>query len=157
MKLSRYNWLVEHENDVVAYNGFTGAMARLKPENVPAVRKLFDSEKSIDHLLKGMPEDLREGLSHGGYVIDDELDERKLLRLAFNARKFSHQNDFMGFTLVMTRRCNFRCPYCYEQDTLGINDSISNEVIDRVIKLAGESSAKVFSVTLYGGEPLLES
>ncbi|MCK5036224.1 MAG: radical SAM protein [Candidatus Sabulitectum sp.] len=156
MELSRYNWIVEHKADTIAYNGFTGAMAVLEKDNIDSIRNLFSNEGQIDGDLEGMGEDLITALKHGGYIIEDGLDERAMLRIAFNSSKYNNQGNFHGYTLVMTRRCNFRCGYCFEHDTLEGGDSITDKVLDQVVKNAEESTAKFFSLTLYGGEPLLE-
>lgn len=157
MKLSLYNWIVEYKEDIIAYNGFTGAMALLNPENVDAIKSLFDQEENIDSQLDSIGEKLQEGLLHGGFVIDEELDERKLLKISFDAQRFrvTSMDTMDAITLVMTRACNFRCGYCFESELLENGDMITNEVLDRIVQIAGESSSKIFSLHLYGGEPLL--
>lgn len=156
MKLSRYNWIVEHDNDVIAYNSFTGAMARIEPENVSTISELFSLEGNVDSYYNNIDTNLSKSLVHGGYVIDDGFDERILLKVRFNSSKYSGDGSYDSLTLVMTRRCNFRCTYCFESETLDLKDSITDEVLDRVVEIAKKDTGKTFSLTLYGGEPLLE-
>ncbi|GEM_PF-2711083 len=156
MKLSRYNWIVEHEGNTIAYNGFTGAMAVLEKENVNSLKELFAGNDSIDDSLATMGNELVSALKHGGYIIQDELDERNLLRISYNSSKFIMPTLMSNYTLVMTRKCNFRCTYCFEHSILEGGDSITDEVLEQVVKKAEEFEGKQFSLTLYGGEPLLE-
>lgn len=156
MKTSRYNWLVEHEGNTIAYNGLTGAMAILDESNVPAISNLINANGNVDALLKEMDDSVVSGLKHGGYVIENDLDERKLMSVSYNLNKFCKGSIYDGYTIVMTRRCNFRCKYCFESDILDGGDSITETVIDKFINIATVSDSKHFSITLYGGEPLLE-
>lgn len=64
----------------------------------------------------------------------------------------------VGLTICPTMGCNFDCPYCFEDHTVG---KMTAEVQDDVVALAGRmldaSRAKSLSVTWFGGEPLLAS
>ena len=156
MKLSRYNWIVKHEGKTIAYNGYTGAMAVIEKSNIDSFQKLFSCTGEIDNVLEGMEDKLVNGLRYGGYIVHSELDERDLLRLSYDKAKFTTPRYSRGYTLVMTRKCNFRCTYCFEHSTLEGGDSITDEVLDQVVKEAEEFEGKLFTLSLYGGEPLLE-
>ncbi|WP_129408289.1 radical SAM/SPASM domain-containing protein [Marinitoga lauensis] len=66
----------------------------------------------------------------------------------------------------MTTNCNFNCKYCYQSQAKEISvkpfkiNSIKENTIDSIIKLIKENikerKPKIFSVTFWGGEPLLE-
>lgn len=156
MKLSLYNWLVEHEGETIAYNGFTGAMAVLDEENSQSIRELFKSSENIDEQLCVFPESIREALEYGGYVINCDRDERALLQISYNKNIFHYSEIRNGLTIVLTKRCNFRCVYCYEHKTLAEAGGITDEVVEKIVEVAQEATGDNFSITLYGGEPLIE-
>ncbi len=62
----------------------------------------------------------------------------------------------VGLTICPTMGCNFDCPYCFEDHHAG---KMSAEVQDDVVALAERmleaSGAERFSVSWFGGEPLL--
>ena len=62
----------------------------------------------------------------------------------------------VNLTICPTIGCNFDCPYCFENHRAG---KMSQEVQDDIVTLAERmldaSGAKFFSVTWFGGEPLL--
>lgn len=63
----------------------------------------------------------------------------------------------LNLTIAPTSNCNFRCPYCYERNSLNekrMNDTTANDILkmieDRIPHL------EAIDLTWYGGEPLLE-
>lgn len=66
----------------------------------------------------------------------------------------------IGIDLMMTRRCNFRCSYCYEHDYKYSGD-ITPEVLHQLPKFITELSNNVphqeMMITFWGGEPTLKS
>ena len=66
---------------------------------------------------------------------------------------------FTDITLVLTERCNLRCPYCYvPQQEDGAGRAMSEEValaaVDRFLDRA--PAGKELSISFFGGEPFLE-
>lgn len=59
----------------------------------------------------------------------------------------------MRTTLVLTKRCNLRCPYCHisKSDT-----GMSDEVLSRAVDMAMDPANPVPELHFFGGEPLLE-
>lgn len=61
-----------------------------------------------------------------------------------------------GLTIAVTSDCNLRCIYCYEKDVISPG-KMTKEVQEKIVE-ALRNQAKTlssFSVTWYGGEPLL--
>ncbi len=84
-----------------------------------------------------------------------------VMRLA----KALHKKDMIlctSYTLVVTYDCNFRCPYCFELNTMTDElreQTMTRDVVDKafdIIDKTQESKIKKASrVALFGGEPLL--
>lgn len=80
---------------------------------------------------------------------DDFFEEYKLL---FNMNSMSTTN--LSLTILPTVSCNLRCPYCFEANKPG--GMMSDSVIDNLVKFAKDhGAAKTYSLTWFGGEPLL--
>jgi|WetSurMetagenome_2_1015567.scaffolds.fasta_scaffold06172_4 uncharacterized protein len=149
-KASRYNWILEHEGSTFIFNGASGCLAEVGDTLAPSVHQLLSSD-TPGELLGTIPKDLSTGLVEGGFVIDDEIDERSVLRHISLIPRYSPEP--AGVTAVVTTRCNFACPYC-TQDT-GTGRDMPPEVVDKLISIIDLTNSRQFSITLYGGEPLL--
>ncbi|HEX8089270.1 MAG TPA: radical SAM protein [Blastocatellia bacterium] len=63
------------------------------------------------------------------------------------------------FTVELSRLCNFKCSYCYQNGTHDYRKVISKEVMDACVRYASfvlsEKDVKEFELNFIGGEPLL--
>ncbi|MEA1936676.1 MAG: SPASM domain-containing protein [Patescibacteria group bacterium] len=90
-------------------------------------------------------------------LVPEELDEKqKYLRLFHEARA---EDSTFGVYLVLTRNCQLKCPYCFEQG-IEQNMAMDCEMADNIVRwcqeyLDNHKNCKRFRVVLYGGEPLL--
>jgi len=155
MKLSKYNWLVDMDDSLIIYNGFTGAMANIHHNNRIYVTKLLNTTEH-ELSLNSDYKELNQGLQNLGFILPDESDELYIMEQIFNARKYSLNINHI--TIVPTYDCNFACKYCFEADRedLHLSSVISDDVIDRIVDISAISRDNTFSITLFGGEPLLE-
>ena len=87
MKVSKYNIFLEDE------------------ANEEGILEL----KGIEIPDKKFSDDLFEG----GFIINDDVDELKLLKL--NLLQSRYRTGNLGLTIATTLACNFRCVYCYEK------------------------------------------
>ena len=80
---------------------------------------------------------------------------------ALRAKIEAHRADHGAFTLafVPTYACNFRCPYCYEQDRIALGGRMGEEVMDAVMRFVEARHERygftTLSVQWYGGDPSL--
>lgn len=150
-KVSQYTSYFEEEEVSVLYNGYSGALARLDPENVKTVKDLIAGESNPGSL----PEKLIEQLKYGGFIVDSRFDERRIMSIKFGLQNL--QLSWLACTVVITEECNFACPYCYQAFDEKPGE-ISDEVIAKFVEYVNESTktdVKRFTLSLYGGEPLL--
>lgn len=147
MKLSKYNYILELDNnDIVIYNTITSGVLLLKDDYANQFRK-FPSEAIMDQTL-------RSNLTKGGIIIEDTFDELKFLELQGKMAQYSTNS--LKITIAPTLDCNFRCPYCYEK---GIEHHSMDQVVqEKVVEFVKQHTDQVNAVgiTWYGGEPLLE-
>ena len=148
MKLSKYNFLNRREDATVFFNGVTCALA-VVDENF--MRVLDDIENDRYDETQYDPQ-LIGDMKSSGCIIDDDVDESARLEFYRNLAKYDTTR--FGLTIAPTLDCNFRCKYCFEHHPKGI---MSDEVQAALIKFVENRlhSARNFSVTWYGGEPLL--
>ena len=136
------------EPGVLIYNAFTNALAAIETSKYQAYS---------DFCAKGTEiadQQLIADLKKGGFLIDDDFDEIAKLRHRLLSRRY--QSSHFALTIAPTSDCNFRCIYCYEKDRLRPS-YMNQEVVDHVISWLKTrvQEIKTFSVTWYGGEPLL--
>lgn len=149
MKESKYNILLNYKGKQLAFNGMTSSFAEVD-DNFLRILKNLSKLKVED--LSEKDKQLVKDMKRGCFILEDDEDELKTLKLYSNIGKYN-QSGF-GLTIAPTLQCNFACPYCYEERQAGLmNEEIRTAIIKRV-----ESEAKKknnISITWYGGEPLL--
>jgi uncharacterized protein len=119
-----------------------------------------------------MPLDIAEGLSSGssidlqalanrhpellyiGAIVNEGIDERDLVRIRLGRARYGQR--WLEVTLAPTLACNMRCIYCNQPEdarSWTMSDEIAEGVLQYIDKqLDGREG---FSITWYGGEPLL--
>ena len=151
MKLSKYNVIKKRkkgENQWIAYNSLQNTLAILDEQNYLQYKKLVDNEGEV------IDEELENNLINGGFLINDDYDEDRILEYNKNKRRFGNKK--LCITIAPTFDCNFRCVYCYEKDRYKYH-TMSDEVAAALIEMVKEKAGNIskLAVTWYGGEPLL--
>lgn len=101
-------------------------------------------------------EHLRYKLQQHGMMVDDLASEIEAVENSFNNNMFN--NDELRIMLILTRKCNCKCIYCYEdQQNAQFDDLQDVEDILRFIETTMYSRRlSKLKVIFYGGEPLLK-
>lgn len=153
MKVSRYNQFFTSGNDGkwFAFNAMTEALATLDEEKYHLVKTILNDPNQIDRTDEAVRE-LWDDLVRGGYLVEDWIDELKILQIRNRTARF--QNYGLGLTIVPTMNCNFQCPYCFETHP---NQVMSQEVENALVELLRNRlrPQETLCVTWFGGEPLL--
>ena len=98
---------------------------------------------------------LLEELLKRGYIVDDALEEEKLMDNILSKLKTSVDKSKKikeNITLVLTYSCNFRCPYCFELDNPPSAKIMTKEMVNKIFSML---YGQVKRIHLFGGEPLL--
>ena len=162
MKSSKYNlfWEVE-DGKVLAFNSMSKGVAILTPEDYSEIQRILSSPDEYQYNTHKKRE-LKRKLIKGRFLIDENVDEMKILRFRFNSVMYNA--DTFSLTVCPTLNCNMRCSYCYqsgfecvEQLQRSHNLVMSDEVKRRLVKLVEKKTkqARKFRLIWYGGEPLL--
>jgi uncharacterized protein len=119
----------------------------------------MEKEKYVDFInfstnKTNLDETFIKQLKKGKFLIDDDVDELELLRQGMLISRYN--TDYLGITIAPTLDCNFRCIYCYEKDSIK-QSYMDSETQNRIVELLKEKVKTIqqFSVTWYGGEPLM--
>lgn len=148
MKLSRYNFLKQFEGATVFFNAATCALAVVDENFLRVVEDVknncYDEKKYDSQLISDM--------KISGCLVEDDVDELERLEFFRNLSKYDMTN--LGLTIAPTLDCNFRCKYCFETHPKGIMSEETQAALINFVEARLEV-AKSFSVTWYGGEPLL--
>ncbi|MBR0062470.1 MAG: SPASM domain-containing protein [Selenomonadaceae bacterium] len=148
MKLSRYNFLRQYDDATIFFNAATCALA-VVDENF---LRLLDDVKNNSYDEKNYDAQLIADMKSSGCLVEDDVDELERLEFYRNLAKYDTTN--FGLTIAPTLDCNFRCKYCFETHPKGKMTSETQAALIKFVENRLER-AKNFSLTWYGGEPLL--
>lgn len=148
MKLSRYNFLRQFDNATIFFNAATCALAVVDENFLRAV----DDVKNNSFDEKNFDAQLIADMKNSGCLVDDDVDELERLEFYRNVSKYDATN--FGLTIAPTLDCNFRCKYCFETHPKGKMSAETQAALVAFVE-SRLARAKNFSVTWYGGEPLL--
>jgi len=143
MKQSRYNHIVHINGKDFLFNSFSRKTILL---NTQVWDCLYSSAKDADceRLLKEM-----------GYLVDDDINEAKIVENLFVKRKFSNRT--YQLTINASLNCNLGCWYCYETHLPKSNMTmdLAHRILLHVENQAIVEKYELLHLTFFGGEPLL--
>jgi uncharacterized protein len=153
-KFSNYNHKISIEDDLYLYNALSGGFCRIN-DDAQEILDHCDLQSDVNEIAN-LPQETLDGLIEGSFLVDTDLDEFKLIKSLHIVNRFTNHNS-LSLTLLPTTACNFRCSYCFEQDTEYPNKMMSEEVMDAIIKFIDEklNDGGTLSITWFGGEPLV--
>lgn len=144
---SRYLHLIPDGDSLIAFSALSGGMVKLPHE----IGRIFSVGPS-----QGLCEITKEHseLVFIGAIVSEGVDELDLMRVRIGQARYGDRTP--NITIAPTLACNFRCVYCdqpNETRTQTITDEIARAVVEYIDKRL--DGIEEFSVTWYGGEPLL--
>ncbi|MBQ3452344.1 MAG: SPASM domain-containing protein, partial [Selenomonadaceae bacterium] len=114
--------------------------------------RVLDDIKNNSYDEKNYDAQLISDMKASGCLVEDDVDELERLEFYRNLAKYDVTN--FGLTIAPTLDCNFRCKYCFETHPKGKMTSETQAALVKFVENHLERT-KNFSVTWYGGEPLL--
>ena len=155
-KFSKYNHLIELDENIYGYNAYSGGFCKFN-DNIKAIIKNINFKDNEDiNKLNTLPESIINELKKGRFIIDENIDEFSAIKTKHFLTRFSDTNS-LGLTLIPTLACNFRCTYCFEADkgyeNIKMNDDVINQVLTLIENRLKENGN--LNIVWFGGEPLL--
>jgi uncharacterized protein len=99
-------------------------------------------------------------LSEHGFIVENRESERQSIEQHF--RDIRESQDSLRITVLTTLQCNFACDYCFQGDHGDYNKFAAKMTMDTAERVAGWVEDRLdavrpqtFTLTLFGGEPLL--
>jgi uncharacterized protein len=152
MKNSQFNTSFYYKKKWIVYNSLSNNFIILEP----LVYELYlaaSEEKKLSE-LSNYHEELYSTLIENGIVIKEDIDEVKLVKDLRSKIDFNEEHYHL--TINPTMNCNFKCWYCYESHIK--NSRLDNVNLKRITSLIDQktsSGIKAFTISWFGGEPLL--
>ncbi|THU40334.1 radical SAM protein [Niastella caeni] len=152
MKFSQFNAIIPHSGKFALYNSFTQKVIFLE-ETLKDILQAALNE-NIDALNEVHPT-FYNYLIKQEFIIENNIDEvDKVKKLV---KKYDENTDSFLLTINPSMNCNFKCWYCYETHVK--NSRLNAEMIKKINlfinKTANKEGIKVFTLSFFGGEPLL--
>lgn len=150
MKFSKYSTILRGKSYLL-HNAIYGTVIRV---NDIELKKTVDRISCIEEFQFNENDEFQRVLKQYNFIIDNEIDEQQLLNLEF--RRFNR--NVLQIIIIVTRKCNFRCPYCYEnhENNYYMEDGTYNDIITLIHNLVNKFNYNKIIISFFGGEPLLE-
>ena len=147
MKWSKYNYFFKSPKfGYLLYNALTNVFLRMSEKEAAILQRAKINPSTLDEFSE------RNMLVRNKIFVENDEDEIAKLKVENLLGRFASPS--LSLTITPTLACNFKCSYCYENDSHV--ETMSEEVQDKVLSFAqGFPSVKELFVTWYGGEPLL--
>ena len=156
MRFSSYNILSRQLNSggYVLLNGLTGTLDLIDEEAYELITSNSDKEILSKAVMDQMAE-VREHFVERGYLTDLSRDGEleKAEELAYELLKKREDAKWV-VVLLPSLECNYRCTYCFEQNTGYPAHTMSKKQADAIFAIIKDKIAPGAQITLYGGEPL---
>ena len=152
MKYSRFNSIIFFDEKYALYNSFSQKVIFLEE----ALKDILNAARreGIDSLREIHPT-FYQYLSEQGFVISNDEDEiEKVKKISKSVDE--NESSFL-LTINPSMNCNFKCWYCYETHVKDsrLNNTMINKINRFIEATASRKSIKYFSLSFFGGEPLL--
>lgn len=140
--------LKNEDGDILLANGINGLVDVVHRKERAVIEKWIQENEIIP---EGEEEkNLYELLKKRQYLLQEEEEEKIKKQIIEKLKERNQQKKPDSAWFVLTYRCNFHCPYCYE-NAVKREKTMSVEMIDKVFEINPELKR----IGLFGGEPLL--
>lgn len=151
--------LEDKDNQYILIHGYTGAID-LVSESLLKKIKAFSSEDDFELSTLQL-------LMTRGYITNKTQEEEyayvnKVAQILHKRNELIVKKDF---TILITYNCNFRCPYCFEKETIEkepfsqeitISEKLVDKAFEAILEIEPNEQQRNKVIQLFGGEPLLK-
>lgn len=152
MKYSQFNSILPYNDKYALYNSFEQKVIFIDPQ----LKELLEAGivEGIDNLLQIHP-DFYNHLSENNFLVENQTDE--VAKVKKISKEVDENQDNYELIINPTMNCNFKCWYCYETHIKKSRlEDVDSEKIKKFIhNTASKPNLKNFSLSFFGGEPLL--
>lgn len=147
-KLSSYTVKVKVKDNYYLYNTITGKYLKLTNFMQKIIDNINDTSSHNKSSSLGK-------LYKNGFILEKDVDETE--EIIDQSRYLRDNNKVLHLTIVLTRKCNFNCSYCFERNE---NKFLHKDIVPYLENLILTYLEKVpfcnkIVVHWFGGEPLL--
>ena len=143
---SRYSYFFRNNSKFFLYNSLSNSLAELDKEVCEELIELRTNNLPVEN------KELEKQLKNIKVIVDNDKDEIYKLKYLNLLRR--NEDRRLILTINPTLSCNFKCPYCFENDHSNIfmDDIVEEKIIQFIERHVG---LRAIHVTWFGGEPLL--
>ena len=150
MKISRFTNILKRKDVYLVHNALVNSILKVY---LRKYQKFIDSIENAKNFQFDETDEFQRTMKDLNIIVDDFEDEMADLNSRFFV--FEHSSE-LYVLLIVTRKCNFRCSYCYEDY---IDQDMSQEVFSNsrkfIISEIKNNRYKAVWVSFFGGEPTL--
>lgn len=151
MRISTYTAVVR-DDGYLLHNTLHNTMLKV---NNPEFKRLIDSISERRTFLYKGDNEYHNLLMRQKMIVDDNVKEYQLVD--YLAKRMDMDRRTLAISMVVTRDCNFKCLYCFEEaEPRAMSWDIYEQSVDAIVSLVQRLNYSHVSITLYGGEPTLE-
>lgn len=149
MKISRFTNVIKSDSYLL-HNTLYNTVMKV---NSDELKKYTDEILQKDNFVLDYNVPFQRTLQSLKMVVDDNIDEITFLNS--NYFWFEHNSE-LSVMLIVTRKCNFRCSYCYEEySNKDMSQNVFNDVTSFIIDQIKIHNYKNVYISFFGGEPTL--
>ena len=156
--------LPEDPNHSLLVHGYTGAIDRVNKEVARIIKSRIVLSEDMFDQLPCSKEAIHTLIKRGYLTSRSPVEEREYVHSRANFLHHTSSREAASFLFLVAYDCNFRCPYCFENNISSHGKGWSKQVFTKeMVDRAYEAMCEIQpnramhskSITLYGGEPLL--
>ena len=151
VKANKYTEYIKINNNYFCYSYHLGSMVVItEPQIVQSIDYLLNS----DYIDIDATNSIWVKLINDNIVLDYEVNPELMAEYTF--QNFFICKDTLQLTVIVTRNCNFACPYCpQEHVTKNMNQKIWDNLLLFVKNTACKKRYSKLVISWFGGEPML--
>lgn len=149
LKVSKYTFLIEKDNNFYLYNSISNALLEVDEELYERLHHLKEKNEDIGNSIN---ETITKSLLESKFITENDEDEFLIIKSAINAIRNNLHSAIL--TIAPTMDCCFNCHYCFEKSKRP--SYMTEDVMNGITKFVGNiEGLKTISITWFGGEPLM--